>query len=223
MRRAIGMLVVPVLLLCAAAPAQAISSATAKKVVRKAVKKRYDAPKSIAVPCRRGSCNVAFRQQLSTCSDAHVRVTRKRRVHGLSPRCADDPAPGGSGGATPPPVPDTPGTPGTPGTGSPPPTTGPPPPPTGPPPPPPSAGQAGLAHTSGSNSFEWWGWTAAYQWNAYPGYWFVDAVWHDQRDCEVYYADYHGVYFWDGSQWQFWYGYWLNWWFGDVYTTDPCS
>jgi hypothetical protein len=222
MRRVMGMLITLGVLLCAAAPAQAISSATARKAVRKAVKTRYDAPSAIAVRCRRASCNVAFRQALSTCKDAHVHVTRTRRVHGLSPRCTDDPAP--EGNVTPPPAPDTPGTgspPGAPGMGSPPPTNGPPPPPGGPPPPP-SASLGALAHASDAG-YVWWGWTDPYQWNAYPGYWFAEAVWHDQRSCEVYYADYHGVYFWNGSQYQFWYGFWKNWWFGDVYMTDPCS
>lgn len=226
-RKAIGTLMALVALGCLAAPAQAMSSAAAKKAVRKAVERRYDAPTSIAVRCRRQLCKVAFRRHASVCRDARVRVTAKGRVRALNPSCTADPAPGGSGetSAPPPatssiPAPAQSGAPAQAPAGTPPTTAGPPPPPIGPPPPP--AGRRGLAHTS-SDSYEWWGWTNAYQWDAYPGYWFVDAVWHDLRNCEPYYADYHGVYFWDGSRWQSWYGYWKNWWFGDVYTTDPCS
>jgi len=221
-RATIGTLVALATLLFAGTPAQASASSAAQKAVRKAVQNRYDAPKSIAVRCHHRVCEVAFRQASSTCTDPHVRVTKKRHVHGLHPRCTDDSAPGGSGETAPPP-PATDVTPPPAQGDAAPSTTGPPPLPTGPPLPPPSGGSRGvLAHTSGSNSYEWSGWTNAFQWDAYPGYWFAEAVWHDQRDCEPYYADFRGVFYWDGSQWQGWYGYWKNWWFGDTYATDPC-
>jgi hypothetical protein len=218
-----GMLVALATLLLAGAPAEASASTAAQRAVRQAVENRY-APASIAVRCHHRVCEVAFRQGSTTCMDTHVRVTRKRHVRGLNPRCTVNSAPAASGDTAPPPPPATDVVAPPPAQGdAAPATSGPPALPGGPPPPPPArAAGSSLAHTS-SNGWEWAGWESPFQWSDYPGYWFAVAVWHDQRACEPYYADYRGVYYYDGSQWQFWYGFWQNWWFGDTYSTDPCN
>jgi hypothetical protein len=202
------------LLLCAAAPAQAMSSGVAKNAVRKAVMTRYDVPERIAVRCRRGNCKVTFRQRLSTCVDNSVRVTNRKRVKNLSPDCFDD--------TTPPPLP---------GAGTPPPDAdGPPPLPDGPPPPPSASqsslahtSQSTLAHTSQSDNYIWKGYGDPYQVADYPGYWFLSAVWSDNRRCEAgAYMDYYAIYYWNGSQWTYWYDFWQDFYFAEVHMTDPC-